>query len=123
MSWFEDKHPQRPKQLTPQTTRFVAEQDGPPERDLKARFVELFREQPTVERAYLAVAEHDDGTGAHVTLAMRCSCGEDPSLISKLADVFSSMFGSHEHLDMMFIREDEEHQLQTVCAPFYRASG
>jgi len=123
MGWFKDKHPQTPQQLTPPTTRFIAEQDGPPERDLKARFVELFREEPTVERAYLALAEHGDGTGVHVTLAIRRSCGEDPSLIRKLANVFSSVFGSHEHLDMMFIREDQEHQLRAVCAPFYRATG
>ena len=79
MGWFKDKHQQTPHQLTPHTTRFVAEQDGPAERDLKARFVELLSEQPTVERAYLALAEHGDGTGVHVTLAMRCSCGRRSS--------------------------------------------
>ena len=120
MGWLKDKHPQKPKELTPQTTKFIAEQDGPPERELKARFVELLRQQPRVERAYLALAEHNDGTGAHVILALRCSCGEDASLIGNLADVFSSMFGAHEHLDIMFIQEDEERQLQAICAPFYR---
>jgi hypothetical protein len=122
MRWFKDKHPRAPLQLTPPTTRFVAEQDGVPERDLKAFFVELFRKQPTVERAYLALTEHGDGRGVHVTLAIRCSSGEDPSLISRLANIFSSMFGSHEHLDMMFIREDQERELQAVCKPFYPAT-
>jgi hypothetical protein len=122
MRWFKDKHPRAPQQLTPPTTRFVAEQDGVPERDLKACFVELFRKQPTVERAYLALTEHGDGRGVHVTLAIRCSSGEDPSLISRLANIFSSMFGSHEHLDMMFIREDQERELQAVCKPFYPAT-
>lgn len=122
MSWFKGTHPQTPKHLTLHATTFVAEQDGAPERDLKARFVEIFQREPTVERAYLAVGEHNDGTGAHVTLAMRCSCGENRQLIDKLADIFSSMFGSHEHLDIMFIGEDEERQLRTVCAPFYEAA-
>jgi len=54
MRWFKAKHLPTPQQLTPPTTRFLAEQDGAPERDLKARFIELFREQPTVERAYLS---------------------------------------------------------------------
>ena len=81
MSWFKDKHPQTPERLTPPTTRFLAEQDGVPERELKACFVELFRKQPTVERAYLALVEHGDGKGVHVTLAIRCSSGDDPALI------------------------------------------
>ena len=123
MVWFKNKPPQPPQQLTPPTTKFIAEQDGPPERDLKARFVELFRHEPMVQCAYLAQAEHGDGTGVHVTLAIRCSLGEDPSLIPKLANIFTCMFGSHEHLDMMFIREDQEQQLRAVCGPFYRAAG
>jgi hypothetical protein len=90
MSWFKDKHAQTPQQLKPPTTRFVAGRDGAPERELKACFVELFRKQPTVERAYLAVAEHGDGTGIHVTPAIRRPSGEDPSIIRQLANVFSS---------------------------------
>jgi hypothetical protein len=122
MNSFRDKLPRALQKLTPPTTRFVAEQDGVSERDLKACFVELFRKQATVERAYLALAEHGDGRGVHVTLAIRCSSGEDPSLIRRLANIFSSRFGSHEHLDMMFIREDQERQLRVVCEPFYRAT-
>jgi len=117
--WF--KRSQVPQWLTPSTTRFVGEQDGPPERDLKASFAEFFASTPVVERAYLARAEHGDGTGVHVTLAIRCSCGEDPSLMPKLAKIFASMFGSHEHLDMMFISEDQEQELRVVCTPFYPA--
>jgi hypothetical protein len=50
MSLFRDKQPRVPQQLTPPTTKFVAEQDGVPERELKVSFVELFRKQPTFER-------------------------------------------------------------------------
>jgi len=121
MARFKDKHPKMQKQLTPPTTRFVGEQDGAPERDLKACFSEIFRQEAMVQSAYLARAEYGDGTGVHVTLAIRHRDGKDRSLISKLASVFADIFGSHEHLDMMFIREDEERELQAVCVPFYRA--
>lgn len=90
------------------------------ERRLKERFVELFRKQATVERAYLALADHGDGKRAHVTLAIRSSSGDDLTLIRKLQSIFSSMFSSREHLDMMFIKEDQECQLQGVCNPFYQ---
>lgn len=123
MGWFKEKTPPTPQQLTLPTTKFVGEQDGVPERELKARFAEFLGQESMVQSAYLARAEHGDGTGVHVTLAIRHFGGADPSLIPKLATIFSSMFGSHAHLDMMFIREDQERQLQAVCAPFYRARG
>ena len=123
MGWFKNKNSQNPQKLTRLTTRFIAEQDGPTERDLKAAFIQVFREEPAVERAYLARAEHGHGSGAHVTLAIKSSCGENPLLVRKLMSIFSEMFNSQEHLDMMFIREDQEHQLREVCAPFYRLPG
>jgi hypothetical protein len=122
MRWFNEKHPQKPQRLSPPTVKFLGEQDGVPERELKVCFVELFRKQPTVERAYLVLAEHGDRKGVNVTLAMRCSSGDDHALIRKLANIFSSMFGSHEHLDVMFVKEDEERQLQGVCKPFYQTT-
>ena len=122
MRWFKNMRRQKPQRLMVLTVRFVGEQDGPSERRLKECFVEHFRKQATVERAYLALADHGDGKRAHVTLAIRSSSGEDPTLIRKLQSIFSSMFSSHEHLDMMFIQEDEEHQLQGVCKPFYQTS-
>lgn len=123
MGWFKDRQAKKPQKLTRVMTKFIGEQDGPSERELKAGFVELFRQEPTVERAYLALADHDDGTGIHVTLAIKSSRGEDSSLIRKLIEIFSEMFSSHEHLDMIFIREDQERQLRDVCAPFYVPNG
>jgi hypothetical protein len=119
MGWFMKKASQSPQRLTPLVVRFVGEQDGPSERDLKGRFVELFRGEPSVERAYLARAEHGDESGVHVTLCLKCSPAEDSSLLPKLADIFGNMFGSHEHLDIRFLGEVEEHQLRSVCIPFY----
>jgi SseB protein C-terminal domain len=123
MGWFKDRYPKKAQKLTRVMTTFIGEQDGRSERDLKARFVEIFREQPVVEHAYLALGDHGDGTGVHVTLAIKSSGGEDLSLVRKLQGVFSAMFNSHEHLDVMFIREDQQRQLREVCAPFYQLSG
>jgi hypothetical protein len=120
MAWFKSKSSRPAQRLTPHVIKFVGEQDGSPERDLKARFVELFGSERTVERAYLARAEHGDGTGAHVTLCVKSSLGEDQSLNPRVADIFAAMFGSHEHLDVLFIREDQEQKLRLVCTPFYQ---
>ena len=130
MGWFKKKIPAAQQEvaapiakIVAPTIQFVGEQDGSVERDLKSHFVELFRHESMVKSAYLARAQHSDRTGVHVTLAIRHSGGEDPNLIPKLATIFSSMFSSHEHLDMMFLREDQEQQLRAVCAPFYQATG
>jgi hypothetical protein len=123
MGWFKDRKPRLAQKIKVPTTRFIGEQDGVPERELKARFSELFRQESMVQRAYLARAEHGDGKGIHVTLAVRRSGGEDPSLIPKLGQIFAEMFSSHEHLDTMFIRDDEERELRMVCAPFYEAAS
>ena len=120
MDWFRRKTSRSPQQLTPQIVRFVGEQDGPAERDLKARFVELLRGEPGVQRAYLALAEHGEGSTAHVTLCLRCSTNkEDRSLLTKLAEIFGNMFNSREHLDIRFLREGEERELCSVCTAFY----
>lgn len=121
MAWFKNKASRPPQQLTASVVRFVGEQDGPPERDLKACFVEQFKYEPTVERAYLARADYDDGTGAHVALCVKCFCGGDQTLNARVADIFADMFGSHEHLDVIFLRDDQEQELSQVCPPFYRA--
>jgi hypothetical protein len=123
MGWFKDRFGKKPRKLTHVVTNFVAEQDGPSERDLKVRIVELFHHEPAVERAYLALAEYGDGTGAHVTLAIKCSYGEDQALVRKLMSIFGEMFSAHEHLDIIFVRPDQEHQLRDVCAPFYQLNG
>jgi len=122
MRWFKGKRQHAPQQLTLPATKFIGEQDGDSERDLKACFSELLRQEAMVQSAYLARGEHGDGTGVHVTLAIRRRGGGDPTLISKLGKLFADMFGSHEHLDMMFVGEQEERELQSVCTPFYRAN-
>jgi hypothetical protein len=111
-----------PEQLIRESIRFIGEQDGPTERELKTRFIDLFHGEPTVKRAYLAQADERDGTGIHVVLCVRSSSGEDTALVRNLANIFAEMFGSHEHLDILFIREDQEREVQLVCHPFYAVS-
>lgn len=69
MGWFKDRNGKKPQKLTRVVTKFIAEQDGPSEGDLKAHFVDLFRQESVVERAYLSLAEHGDETGVQVTFS------------------------------------------------------
>ena len=122
MGWFKSKPSRSPQRLAPRVVTFIGEQDGPAERDLKDRFVEVLSGEPIVKRAYLACAEHGDGSGVHITLCLKCSPrSEDVSLLPKLAGIFGSMFNSQEHLDIRFLEDNEEHDLRSVCVPFYES--
>jgi hypothetical protein len=123
MSWFKRKHSRPAEEVKPPVTKFVGEQDGSPERDLKARFVKLFREDSTVQRAYLARTDYGDATSVNVALCLKSSIGEDMLLVSSVSAIFAEMFGSHEHLDVLFIRDDQEQQLRVVCTPFYERTS
>jgi hypothetical protein len=119
MSWIKRKDSRPPEKVTPPVIKFLGEQDGSPERALKFRFINLFREKPIVRRAYLARTDYGDATGANVALCVKSSAGEDMALVSDVSAIFAEMFGIHEHLDVLFVRDDQEQQLRAVCAPFY----
>jgi len=123
MSSFKRKDSRPAQEVTPPVINFVGEQDGSPERDLKARFIKLFREEAAVQRTYLARTDYGDATGVNVALCVKSSAGEDMSLVSRVSAIFGEMFGSHEHLDVLFIRDDQEQQLRVVCTPFYERTS
>jgi hypothetical protein len=111
--------------------RFLGEQDGPFERILKERLVDMFRDEAAVRRTYLARADFGDGSGSHVALGLRVSgvqeggqesgqeSGETRRLAGKVGAVFSSLFGAQEHLDILFISAPHEARLRKVCKPFF----
>jgi hypothetical protein len=121
VGWFKSRPSRPPERLVALVINFIGEQDGPSERELKASLVELFRGEPTVERAYLARVDYDDETGVHVALCVKSSVGENYSLNPRVANIFAGGFGTHEHLDTLFLRDDQEQELRRVCIPFYRA--
>jgi len=113
-------HPQ--KIQVPQV-RFVGEQDGPPERELKGKLVEFFGRDKSVRAAYLARVMFGEVTNINVALCVRTQFGSDPGLADKVGRIFASMFGAHEHMDIVFLNEQQEAQLTKVCAAFFNASN
>lgn len=124
MAWIKNKPTRPPEQLTALRIEFTGEQDLPPERELKKRFVELFDTLGTVERSYLARVDYGHGmpwaTGVHVALCLRCA-SEHERLRLEVGTIFAETFGSHEHLDIVFIDDEQEQRLRQVCLPFYPA--
>jgi hypothetical protein len=105
--------------------RFLCEQKGPTETILTAKFSQDFVLSGLVLRAYLVrVAYANDPSAASVVLAVRTKGGgEERTLLPGINTAFASIFGSHEHLDILFVREEQEREIGAVCAPFYSASS
>jgi len=102
---------------------FLVEQDGPPERELKSRLVELLVVQQSVSRAYLARVAYEGSPAESVALLLRAKAAPDESLLEKVGKIFTSLFGRHEHLDMMFINDVQEIELAKCCRPFFNTAS
>ena len=99
--------------------RFLHEQDGEPERSLKSELHGLLRLRSGVARAYLARVEYSDTPAYEVAL---CIAGpEDPALVRDVASSFAKQFGRDAHLDILFLKVNEEAEVSRVCRPFYEA--
>ena len=105
--------------LSAPVIRFVGEQDGPPERELKQQLVAVFKNNPSVQHAYLAQVVYADASDISVCLCIKPDCGDDPALVKEIGEVFAVIFRTEEHLDILFIRDDQEAELKQVCEPFY----
>ena len=110
----------RPEQFHIRAVRFVGEQDGTPERELKQALQVLLSEAATVSRAYLARLQYDDAAGDHVALCLAATTAS-PDLARRIASEFSRRFNASVHLDIMFLSPQQEAECKKVCRQFYEA--
>ena len=97
--------------------RFIAEQDGPVEQEFKSRLEGVLRERRSVESAYLVQVSYAEKTPNSVALCL--SAPPDSDLVRDLSKVFSALFSSKEHLDVLFLNDEKATEIARVCAPFY----
>jgi type III secretion system (T3SS) SseB-like protein len=111
-----------PLELPVADLRFLCEQDGEPERRLKAQVASLLERHAEIERAYLV--QMINGGETSVSLCLRSSLQvDDPIIVREIAKIFAGNFSSREHLDILFLNEEQEAELVTACASFYPLSG
>jgi hypothetical protein len=99
--------------------RFLGEQDGQVERDLKARWQPILAQSPSVQRAYLAIVSYDRAATYQPVLCMRHSGGDESALVELLSAPFRQMFNNSQALDIMFLSPEQEIELKKVCRLFY----
>ncbi len=97
---------------------FLYEQDGPNEGLLKDKLSQLFRQDRSIERAYLVMARLQDNSGVVLGLATRF--GPEARIVKNVQSAFASVCNTKEHLDVLFLTAEQEAQLTEVCKPFFR---
>ena len=124
MKWFKNLfgRPALAQPFKQPDLQFVAEQDGPVEQDLKARWMAILSLHPEVQRAYLALGTYDTSQSYQPLLCIRSSRGNDPRLVDQLAAPFKELFSQDCALDIMFISGERETELRQVCHAFYPAA-
>ena len=63
--------------------RFLAEQDGPIEREFQRRLIELFRDYETVTKGYLAAVDYGTPATFTVALCLRAFPNPDTELVKE----------------------------------------
>lgn len=120
MMWLPNlKYKKRPQEIQVSRIQFLGEQDGPPERELKAKLKDLFQLDQSVNTAYLAKVIYGEESHVTVALCLKIWFKTDRRLEKEVGKVFASMFGQQEHMDIVFLNDDQESELATVCSPFF----
>ena len=116
---FLKRSPRRTEERRVHQLRFLGEQDGSPERLLKQSLADFFLGEKTVVRAYLAKADYGDGNSASIVLGLRMPSGPNQMIVEQVSAIFASLFDRKEHLDIIFLSEDQEEDMTRVCRPFF----
>jgi hypothetical protein len=103
--------------------RFLSEQDGVPERELKKELVVLFAGFDTVIRAYLVRVDYGNPNEFNVALCLRTHSEPPPELNDGISEIFSNIFRTDEHLDVLILTEEMERDMGGVCCPFFNQSA
>ena len=119
MIWFRKQKQRPPEEITVPKLNFISEQDGPPEQDFKNALLPILSRRPHVLSAFLARVDYGKPNEFNVSLCIRSELPEDIQLKKEADRFFSSQFGTHEHLDIILIRPEQEVELRRVCFPFY----
>jgi len=98
---------------------FLGEQDGVPECELKCKLCDLFKNTSAIRRAYLAVVKYSGGRTENIALCLVAPSETHSKIVQDAGSIFSAMFNSKEHLDIMFLKESQEKRLLQVCRPFF----
>lgn len=132
------KRRREPKPATWETPAitFVGEQTGVAEDRFKAALSARFASDSRVQRAYLVRAAYPragpqrapdenrgrDGSAAPIEVVLCVAAPEDPRIVEVVGEEFQKLFHASQHMDTLFLSDDQEREVAKVARPFYSAT-
>ena len=99
---------------------FVCEQDGEVEREFKRSLLVVLSKYNKRVRVYLAQVKYNENDSEfNVALCFMTESGEEEYLLHESVKIFKSMFGTKEHLDVIFLNQEQELAVRQICCPFF----
>jgi hypothetical protein len=99
---------------------FICEQEGEVEREFKNSLLTILKENSQRVRAYLAQVKYAENDHEfNVALCLMTDGSDEAFLLHHAINIFKSMFGKQEHLDVIFLNKNEEHALRKIACPFF----
>lgn len=102
--------------------KFITEQCGPFEDQLKERLCSIFERDGNVARAYLLRVIYEGGFDQGVVLGLSADEKDMASIADRVGEIFASLFSSDECLDVVLLDEESERNAAAVCRAFYPKS-
>ena len=102
-------------QFSTSAASFIGEQDGAHEQRLKEAISVLLDLSATVARAYLVRAS----TGSVMLGLVTHDKKESGKLALQMDRAFGALFNTEAHLDVVFLDDESDAQIQRTCQPFY----
>ena len=118
-SWFRTRQQVPVQERQEAALRFVAEQDGEVERELKAKWAAIFAKSAGVTRAFLARTTSGGGGEPNVTLCICPRSAQADTLVQEVARPVRETLGSDQHLDIVFLSAAQEAEVSQVARPFF----
>lgn len=97
---------------------FIRDQNGEAERNLKAALVPLLG-KAGVDTAYLAIVLYGSSSEWHVALCVSGAVNSRAELAEGIGKIFASQFRSDVHLDIIFLSDAQQIEIQKVCKAFF----
>jgi hypothetical protein len=107
------------EESTVSTVNFLAEQDGPAERELKQALAKVFVKLGSVTTAYLALVDYGRPFEKHVALCIVTDEEDLGEIVATASTVFQSIFNSETHLDIVPLSKEAQSRISLVCHPSF----
>lgn len=121
MPFFNDNNKKKIEQIHVSKIRFLSEQDGIPERELKNKFIEYFKKTNNVMKAYLVRVNYIDLNTVSVALCIKTIIDPKYKFIKDIGKIFSCMFGNRENLDIIILNPKQDIEISMNCTPFFES--